>query len=128
MQPLALPQTQAVIWDGRFELAADRPGLTVCGLAGFASRLPRAERTRLSAIPAIARGALPAIVVNGGETVTCPILAEASQVRCRALAAGRLLAACDLIAHEAAANRLAHGEFTFDVLSWARELEKGRSE
>lgn len=124
MQPLDLPSEGVVVWDGRFELTPAGPGLSVCPLQGLAARLPDAERARLCAIPAAARPALPAIVVNGTQTVTCPILAEGSQVRGHALAAARMLAACDLIAHERAVQRLAHGGFTSDVLSWAREMEK----
>lgn len=124
MRPLNLPPGETVVWDGRFELTAAQPGLTVRALQGLAARLPQPERARLSAIPAAARPALPAIMVNGLETVTCPILAGGSQVRGQALAAARMLAACDLITHERAAERLAHGGFTSDVLSWARETEK----
>jgi tRNA(Ile)-lysidine synthase len=128
MRPASLPPGETVVWDGRFELTARAAGLSVRPLAGFAARLPKAERARLSAIPSPARAALPAVMVNGAETVTCPILAEASEVRVRTLAAGRWLAACDLIAHEGAAVRHDHGEFIFDVLSWTLDMEKGRSE
>lgn len=125
---LALIAGERVVWDGRFEITADIEGAEVRVLQGLARRLPTAERSRLAALPAAARPALPAIMVNGAETVTCPILAERPQVRAGALAAGRYLAACDLIAHERAAISLAHGEFIFDVLSWTRETEKGRPE
>lgn len=100
--PLDLSQNSAAVWDGRLEITANEPGLTVRPLKGLAARLPPAERRALAAIPAAARPSLPAIVRKGDQTVTCPFLAEAPRVRIRALAAQRFAAACGLIAHEAA--------------------------
>ncbi|MFZ5668864.1 MAG: tRNA lysidine(34) synthetase TilS [Pseudomonadota bacterium] len=89
---LPLPVGEPVVWDGRFELLADRPGLAVRGLAGLAARLPRAERAGLRGIPPAARRTLPA-VTGADEFVTCPILAGERAVRCRALVLDRFEAA-----------------------------------
>ena len=95
---LSLPRSQAVVWDGRFELLAPRPGLEVRRLAGLASRLPDAERRRLQAVPGAARGALPAVV--DGERVSCPLLSDTPAVQVRGLVADRLRAAAGLVTRE----------------------------
>ncbi|HRD29017.1 MAG TPA: tRNA(Ile)-lysidine synthetase, partial [Caulobacter sp.] len=73
----------------------------VTALAGHAARLPEAERKRLSAIPAAARPALPAVIDRDGG-VTCPILAERPTVRVRALALARFDAAMGRVDSEPA--------------------------
>jgi tRNA(Ile)-lysidine synthase len=99
---LDLPQGRSAVWDGRFEITAEEPGLGVRPLKGLSARLPEAERRAIAAVPAAARPSLPVLVRQGDQTVTCPFLAEAPGVRILALAAGRFAAACGLIAHEAA--------------------------
>lgn len=54
------------VWDGRFAVAADAPGWTVGRLAGHAARLPTDDRRALTAIPADARAALPALLAPDG--------------------------------------------------------------
>jgi len=101
LAPLDLPPGQSVVWDGRFEIAADRPGLRVVPLAGFAAKLPENERKRLAAIPAAARPTLPAIIGETGD-VSCPILAEHQTVRVQALALPRFEAATGRVDSEPA--------------------------
>jgi tRNA(Ile)-lysidine synthase len=101
-EPLDLLPDRPVVWDGRFEVTADDPGLSVRPLKGLSARLSAAERAALAAIPAAARPSLPAVVREGDQTVTCPFLAEAPGVHVRALAQARFRAACGLTAHETA--------------------------
>ena len=60
------------VWDGRFELTADTAS-RARRLAGLARQLPSDQQRALKAIPAAARGALPANVTPEG-VVTCPAL------------------------------------------------------
>jgi tRNA(Ile)-lysidine synthase len=69
-----LPVRQPVVWDGRFELIASRPGLGVSPLRGQATRLKVEEKSRLGRIPACGRGALPTIQ-EPDLAPTCPMLA-----------------------------------------------------
>ena len=96
-----LPPGQPVVWDGRYELAADEPGLTVRPLQGLAARLPPAERQALKALPPSARPSLPAIIGPAG-TVSCPILAEAKSARARCLVMARFEAAIGRVDQEPA--------------------------
>lgn len=99
---LGLAQNGAIVWDGRFEIIAEVPGLTVRPLKGLAARLSPAERAALARIPAPARPSLPILTREGDQSVTCPFLAEAPGVRVRSLAQARFAAACGLTAHERA--------------------------
>jgi len=92
LAPLVLPPGEAVVWDGRFEIATDRPDLTVKPLSGLATKLPPAQQAGLRAVPAAARPTLPVLVRQDGA-VSCPILAETPTVRVRALALTRFRAA-----------------------------------
>lgn len=96
---LFLQPGETVVWDGRYEITAFAPDLTVRALAGLAARLPPAERAALAAIPAFARPALP-VIVNSAGAVSCPILAEDRSLRLAPLALGRLIAACGLTTRE----------------------------
>jgi len=89
---------EPVVWDGRFEIVGDRPGLVVQALAGHAARLPRAEQRALKAVPASARPSLPVVVGDG--TLSCPILAVDRSVRVRALALTRFEAAVGVVDSE----------------------------
>ena len=99
--PLDLPPGQAVVWDGRFELTATRPGLAVQALSGLATRLPEAEQRRLKTIPAAARPTLPVISDAEGR-ISCPILAERPSTHVRALALARFEAATGRVDSEPA--------------------------
>jgi tRNA(Ile)-lysidine synthase len=99
---LALPLHRPVVWDGRFELRAARPGLTAGPLRGQAMRLKSHEKSRLGRIPAAGRGALP--TVQGRDLPpTCPILAGGQDEGCaaaRGLVGQRFLAAAGVVARE----------------------------
>ncbi|MFN3511794.1 MAG: tRNA lysidine(34) synthetase TilS [Phenylobacterium sp.] len=90
LAPLTMVPGEAV-WDGRFEIAADRP-LTVAPLDGQITRLAPSSHAALAALPPKARRSLPAIEEAGG--VACPVLAPLPGVSIRPLAYERLLAAC----------------------------------
>lgn len=98
LQPIRLAPNQPAVWDGRFELVADRP-LQVRALKGLAVRLPDAERAALMSIRAAARPALPAVVDIAG-VVHCPLLSAASGVSVRPLALERFRAAMGFINQE----------------------------
>ncbi|MES2035933.1 MAG: tRNA lysidine(34) synthetase TilS [Pseudomonadota bacterium] len=98
LAPLDLPPGRPVVWDGRYELTADTPGLTVRALAGLTRQLPRAEQAALRAVPASARPSLP--VIDGPDGPTCPILATPASVRCRALILTRFEAATGVVDRE----------------------------
>ena len=83
--PVALSPGQSAVWDGRFELTADR-GMSVTPLAGHAAGLPPDQLAGLRSFPAKARAALP---FDGTGLV---------QGRC--LVRARLLAACGAIERE----------------------------
>ena len=90
------------VFDGRFEIVADRPA-RVSLLAGRMSHLHPLARAALAAAPAPCRGALPAVVSVGAVQLAG---APGSGVRLRSLARARLVAACGGIATEAGAAAL----------------------
>lgn len=96
LSPMSMPPGSAV-WDGRFEIASDRP-LTIVALAGFVGRLEPPARAALSALPPRARGALPAVVEDG--RVVCLAPAAPPGVAARPLAYERLLATCGIFDRE----------------------------
>jgi tRNA(Ile)-lysidine synthase len=96
---LALPEGRPVVWDGRFELTASQPGLSVRPLGGLAARLPPGERAALARLPAAVRPGLPAVLDHSGA-VSCPILAGESPVRCRTLTMARFDAALGVVQSE----------------------------
>jgi tRNA(Ile)-lysidine synthase len=95
---LPLPPNRWVVWDGRFEVMARRSGLTVRPLAGYAARLAHPERQALRAVPATARGALPAVLRDG--RASSPVLAPDPEIMLRPLALDRLLGACGAVVRE----------------------------
>jgi tRNA(Ile)-lysidine synthase len=101
LEPVALLPGRPVVWDGRYEITAAAPGLTVRPLQGLAARLPSAQRHALKALPPAARPALPAIIDADG-TVSCPILAEPKAVRARCLVMDRFGAALGHVDQEPA--------------------------
>lgn len=96
LAPLTLEAGRTAVWDGRFEITADRP-IEVRPLAGLASRLPNHQRQALAAFAPRARAGLPAAIVDG--QATCLVL---DGTACRPLAADRLAAACGLVEREPA--------------------------
>lgn len=96
-----LPVGRPIVWDGRYELTAAEPGLTVRLMQGLAARLPVVQRHALKGLPAAARPGLPAVLAPDG-TVTCPILAEAKATRARCLVMDRFEAATGRVDQEPA--------------------------
>jgi tRNA(Ile)-lysidine synthase len=92
LAPLALAPGQTAVWDGRFEITADRT-MGVRALAGLAARLPADQRQALSAFPPRARPGLPATLAADGAS---RLVLDA----CRPLALERLHAACGVIDRE----------------------------
>jgi tRNA(Ile)-lysidine synthase len=97
---LYLTPDQAVVWDGRFEFTATRPGLYVERLEGRSRKLDADVKRAVMALPASARPGLPTIVEDG--RVACPTLEPVAGVSVTALVHGRLVAACGLIEREPA--------------------------
>jgi tRNA(Ile)-lysidine synthase len=93
LKPLRLAAGETAVWDGRFEITADRP-LEVRALAGLASRLSPKERASLASLSPAARRALPVLVADGAVSL--------AGLSARALAYPRLLAACGVLAREPA--------------------------
>lgn len=94
---LMLAPGERAVWDGRFEIAAERVAV-IAPLAGHAAQLPPAEREALRAIPARARAALP--VMLEGRHAYCPVLAPTPGVEAASLVRERLLAAGGVIDRE----------------------------
>jgi tRNA(Ile)-lysidine synthase len=99
LAPLRLAPGETGVWDGRFEIAAER-AVEIRRLAGLAVRLPRDQLARLRSLPPAARLGLPALVEGG--RVFCPLLADVPRVRIAALSHERLLAACGAVEAEPA--------------------------
>ncbi|HEY5409424.1 MAG TPA: tRNA(Ile)-lysidine synthetase, partial [Caulobacteraceae bacterium] len=114
--PAPLQAGRPMIWDGRFEILAQRPGLSVGPLAGRMSRLEPRARAALAVFDPAARRALPAVSAADGS-VTCPILAQDAWSSVRGLVEGRLRAACGRIAREPPADPGSHGERGSGALS-----------
>ncbi len=91
LAPLRLAAGETGVWDGRFEITADR-AIEIQAAAGLRLRLSRADQATLSTLPASARDVVPVIIGKAG-----PELAAA-----RPLARERLLAACGAIGREPA--------------------------
>ena len=89
------------VFDGRFLVTAGAAGFRIGPLGGRAKGLPRLEKSRLTAVPAGARGALP-VVISPVETLSCPILAQDGSVSARPLGLERLQAALGAFEDEAA--------------------------
>jgi tRNA(Ile)-lysidine synthase len=96
---IALEPGLATVWDGRFELRANRPGLAVAPLKGAQSRLDDASRRNLKAVPAEARPALPVVIDETGA-LACPILAGVEGDWAHSLVSARFSAACGAILRE----------------------------
>ena len=99
---LVLEAGETGVFDGRFEILADRPA-RVSLLAGRMSRLEPLARGALAAAPAPCRGALAAVV---SEEAVQLAGTPGSGVRLRPLARARLVAACGGVATEAGAAAL----------------------
>jgi tRNA(Ile)-lysidine synthase len=94
------------VFDGRFELDIEAEDGRLGFLAGHAARLPPAQRAALKAVPAAARGALPALIATSGD-VSCPVLNQTSVNAVKPLAETRLRATLGGVSDEAAIWRVA---------------------
>ncbi len=104
--PVALPEGRAVVWDGRFEIAARSAGLQVGPLAGRTGRLSPNSREALAGVPPFARGALP-VVTHANGALTLPTLHPDPAVDVYPLGLARLAAARGAIIDEGALRRMA---------------------
>jgi tRNA(Ile)-lysidine synthase len=108
LAPLDLAAGTPVVWDGRFEIVADQPGLVVEALRGQGARLDPRDRAAVAAVPAAARPGLP-LWRRRDEEPAAPRLALGpvhdhlgyNGVRCRALCEERLAAASGVMSREA---------------------------
>jgi tRNA(Ile)-lysidine synthase len=117
VSPLALCQDETAVWDGRFEVTATIPGLTLLPLDSHGRWLPKPERAALKTLPAAARRSLP-VATDGAGLWTCPILAASPSVRAQALVRIRFEAATGQIVREAGTQPAAErGEVAGGVLS-----------
>lgn len=87
------PVRGPAVWDGRFEIAE---AADIQRLSGLARRLPATQAAALKALPAAARGALPALVERCGAVI-CPALSGTPS-----LVGERLRAAAGLVQREPA--------------------------
>jgi tRNA(Ile)-lysidine synthase len=97
LAPLALVPGCEGVWDGRWALRTEAPGLHVVPLRGRAAALPPAERQALRAVPAAVRPTLPLVVGEG--VLTSPVLAP-GPAAARCLVADRLAAALGHVVRE----------------------------
>ncbi|WP_392354936.1 hypothetical protein V8F63_07570 [Brevundimonas sp. LF-1] len=65
--PLDLTPGVAAVWDGRFEITTDQPGLRVDAAAGRLAQLSDQERAALSGLPPAARAAAPVLIDGQGR-------------------------------------------------------------
>ena len=99
LAPVALDARRPTVWDGRFELRTDRPGLGVVAVSGAQARLDAQTRRRLKAAPASARAALP-LVLDADGALACPILAGDGAIDVHCLVGARFSAACGAVSKE----------------------------
>ena len=66
---LALTPGRPAVWDGRFEITADRPGLRVEAAAGRLAQLSDRDRAALASLPPAARAAAPVLIDSEGRPV-----------------------------------------------------------
>lgn len=97
--PLVLEPGSPAIWDGRYEVRTEAPGLEIQALEGFFKQLPEGERDALKAYTPMARRALPAVLTADGR-VSCPVLANDERVILNDLVVSRFGAACGQVGQE----------------------------
>jgi tRNA(Ile)-lysidine synthase len=99
-RPMALQAGEHQVWDGRFEVRAKAPGLTLAALRGQTAKLDAGQRKGLSALHPLVRAALPAVIDRSGA-VACPTLTVDPRIDIRSLVPGRLAGALGAIDSEA---------------------------
>ncbi len=67
LAPLDLTPGVAAVWDGRFEIVMDRPGLRVEAAAGRLAQLSDRDRAALCTLPPAARAAAPVLIDSNGR-------------------------------------------------------------
>jgi tRNA(Ile)-lysidine synthase len=105
LQPMAVAAGEVAVWDGRFEIVAERTG-EVRALTGLKRRLSPSDQALVARLPAAARPGVPVFV--GDETLSP--LSACSLVQAHCLVGARLAAACGVIAHEGEIAVLSRGE------------------
>ncbi len=90
LRPLSLGAGETGVWDGRFEIAAER-AIEVHAAAGLRGGLSPADLQTLAALPARARDVMPLTTDGDGQTAL---------VRARVLTLDRLFAACGAVDRE----------------------------
>jgi len=100
LRPIRPEPGERIIWDGRFEIEALRPGLEVRALQGRIASTPPDQREALYRLPIHARPALPAVVDAQGK-IGCALL-EPRSLTARSLVFDRFRAAAGLIDREPA--------------------------
>lgn len=99
LAPRPLQPLRSTVWDGRFEVRADEPGLTAAAVRGYAQALSEADERVLRTFAASARPALPALLGESGVSLPRPFGGGRGEVE--ALAGRRLRAASGLVQREA---------------------------
>lgn len=94
--PLMLEPGVEAVWDGRWAVTVAEPGWSVVASAGRQSRLSPADRARLKALPASARGARPVLI---RDTASAAVLAEGFGAA-RSLVEQRLALRLGAVTHE----------------------------
>ena len=87
---LSLLAGQTGVWDGRFEINADRP-MQVCAAAGLRGQLSPVDQKTLASLPARARDVAPLGIDEAGAVALIAV---------KSLALDRLLAACGAVDRE----------------------------
>jgi tRNA(Ile)-lysidine synthase len=89
------------VWDGRFEITARAPGLSVRPLAGAMARLSAADRRAALLAHPLARPAIP-LIQRAAGSVFLPHAAPTGEAVAAPLIGARLDAACGATDHETA--------------------------
>lgn len=96
LPPFSLEPGVEMVWDGRWAVTVAEPGWSVVASAGRQSRLSLADRIRLKALPASARGARPVLIRDSSDAA---VLAE-SIGAARSLVEQRLALRLGAVTHE----------------------------
>lgn len=83
---LALTPGRPTVWDGRFEIVTDQPGLRVEAAAGRLAQLSDWDRTALASLPPAARAAAPVLIDAEGRPVPAWRAADVRALGLRRLA------------------------------------------
>ena len=107
LRPMMLQAGQTQVWDGRFEITAERGPLRIEALRGQSARLDPRDRGVVRGVAASARPGLPVFWTSADNGLARLALTGSDAhigdngVQCRALCEGRLAAANGLVTREA---------------------------